>query len=298
MNDIDTAPGLFSRRDAFLARAVERLGTYPSDFASTIARIKASEKGIAPRQTAGVLLPLLFRQSSSGEHSVTQFVFQLIKRSSRVSQPGDLSCPGGMMHPFIDRLLQPLLIQGPNPIIRGPARHYVSKQEPAIRRIITLFLVNALRESWEEIGLSPFRVRFLGPLPTNSLIRFKRTIFPLAGFVERPSPLNPNREVERIVEIPLASFYDERSIGCYILSAPDPTDHSTLQSLQHPCLIHHDSNGGEEILWGATFHICIQFLDIVMDYRLPDWEKGCVVHRTLDSGYLTGKSTLKRFFSS
>jgi hypothetical protein len=104
--------------------------------------------------------------------------------------------------------------------------------------------------------------------------------------------------VEKIVEIPLVSFYDERSIGRYILSAPDPSDHGVWQSLQHPCLIHHDFNGGEEILWGATFHICVQFLEIVMDYHLPDWEKGCEVRRTLDPNYLTGKSTPKRFFFS
>ena len=294
MNDIDKDPGLFSRREPFLARAVERLGTYPSDFSTTIAQIKASGKSIAPRQAAGVLLPLLFRRSSSGDHSESQFVFQLIKRSSRVSQPGDLSCPGGMIHPFIDRLLQPLLMHGPIPIIRKPARIYMSQREPAIRRIMTLFLVNALRESWEEIGLSPFRVSFLGPLPTYSLKRFRRTIFPLAGFVEKPGPLNPNREVEKILEIPLISFYNQKSIGCFTLSTPDPIYHSVLQSVQHPCLIHRDSNGGEEILWGATFHICIQFLEIVMDYRLPDWEKGCAVHRTLDSDYLRQISTQKR----
>jgi 8-oxo-dGTP pyrophosphatase MutT (NUDIX family) len=295
MSDTDTDPGIFRCRDAFLARAIERLGTYPSDFLSTFSQIKGSRKSIAPRQAAGVLLPLLFRQSSSDDRSEMRFVFQLIKRSSRVSQPGDLSCPGGMIHPFIDRILLPLLIHTPNPIIRGPARDYASQREPALRRIMTLFLANALRESWEEIGLSPFRVRLLGPLPTYGLKRFKRTIFPLAGFVEKPNPLNLNREVEKVVEIPLVSFYNEKAIGRYILSAPDPMDHGIVQSLQHPCLIHHDSSGGEEILWGATFHICIQFLEIVMDYRLPDWEKGRAVSRTLDSDYMTGKSTPKRF---
>jgi len=293
---MDTNPGLFSCRDAFLARATERLGTYPSDFSSTIAQIKSPGEGIAPRQAAGVLLPLRFRQSASGDRSGIQFVFQLIKRSSRVSQPGDLSCPGGMIHPFIDRLLRPLLMHGPFPIIRGPARLFALQREPALRRIMILFLVNALRESWEEIGLSPFHVRFLGPLPTHSLKSFRRTIFPLVGFVKKPGAPNPNREVEKIVEIPLVSFYDQRSIGAYIIYAPDPTDPTVLQSLQHPCLIHLDSNGGEEILWGATFHICIQFLEIVMDYRLPDWEKGRVVHRTLHPDYLTGRPASKGFF--
>ena len=155
---------------------------------------------------------------------------------------------------------------------------------------MTLFLANALRESWEEIGLSPCRVRFLGPIPTYSLTRFRRTIFPLAGFVERPGSLHLNREVEKIVEIPLASFYREDLIGCYTFSLPGPIDSGVQKSFQYPCLIHREADGGEEILWGATFHILIQFLGIVMDYRLPDWEKGQVVQRTLRSEYIAGRS--------
>ena len=297
MGDIDSDPKLFGHREAFLALAVERLWTYPSDFLSTLTKIRVPGFGEPPRQAAGVLLPLLFRQPFEGDHEKSQFTFQLIKRSSRVSQPGDLSCPGGIISPFIDRILRPLLTHGPNPIIRGPARAYAFQREPALRRIITLFLVNALRESWEEIGLSPLRVRFLGPLPTYGLKRFRRTIFPLAGFVRKPSPLNLNREVEKIVEIPLSSFYDGRSIGRFILSAPDTSDHGEAQSLQHPCLMHRSSDGAEEILWGATFHICVQFLEIVMDYRLPDWERGFAVRRTLGPDYLTERSTSQRFFT-
>ena len=82
-------------------------------------------------------------------------MFQLIKRSSRVSQPGDLSCPGGMIHPVLDRLLRPLLIHGPFSIVRGPARIYASAAGTSLPENHALFLANALRESWEEIGLSP-----------------------------------------------------------------------------------------------------------------------------------------------
>lgn len=289
-------PGIFGCRDAFLARAVEKLGAYPSDFSSISRQMELSGKSDAPRQAAGVLVPLLFRPSPPGARSGMQFVFQLIKRSSRVSQPGDLSCPGGMMHPFIDRLMLPLLTCGPFSILRGEARRLVRQRDPATRRLITLFLVNALRETWEELGISPFHVRYLGPLPTYSLRRFRRTIFPLAGFVEKPAAFTPNREVEKIVEIPLAAFYDAESIGCYALASPDPADPSRLQSLNHPCLIHPDSDGREEILWGATFHILTAFLTIVMDYRLPEWEKGRCVRRALPPDYLAERPASKRFF--
>jgi 8-oxo-dGTP pyrophosphatase MutT (NUDIX family) len=286
-----TDPGIFRCREEFLARVTDRLGTYPSDFRHEINQIILSERTATPRLAAGVLLPLLFRGSPGrGLSKAGEFVFRLIKRSSLVSQPGDLSCPGGMIHPVIDRLLRPLLIHGPFPIIRGPARAYALKQGPKSFRITTLFLANALRETWEEIRLPPCRVRYLGPLPTYSLARFRRTIFPLAGYVENAGPPRPNREVEKIVEIPLTAFFQEELIGCYTLSVPDPAEAGKSLSIQHPCLIHRSPDGGEEILWGATFHILFRFLAIVMDYQLPDWSKGPVIQRALRPDYLVGRS--------
>jgi 8-oxo-dGTP pyrophosphatase MutT (NUDIX family) len=290
MSDMGAAPRLLRCKEEFLAQATERLGMHPSDFHSEMEEITNSGRTADPRLAAGVLLPLIYHDSpchnDSGEG---RFVFQLIKRSSRVSQPGDLSCPGGMIHPIMDRLLRPLLLSGPLPVISGSARAHALQRDQKSLPIITLFLANALRESWEEIGLSPWRVRFLGPLPTYRLVRFRRTIFPLAGFVERPQTPRPNREVEKIVEIPIDSFFREELIGCYTLSGPDTAETGLSGSLRYPCLIHRSPAGEEEILWGATFHIIIQFLGIVMDYHLPDWMKGPLIHRTLSAEYLTGR---------
>jgi 8-oxo-dGTP pyrophosphatase MutT (NUDIX family) len=253
-------------------------------------RITLSGKTTTPRLAAGVLLPLIFRGSPrSGTAKQGEFVFQLIKRSALVPQPGDLSCPGGMIHPVVDRLLRPFLIHAPLPIIRGPARTYAVHRGTESFRITTLFLANALRETWEEIGVPPWRVRYLGPLPTYSLARFRRTIFPLVGFVEGTGEPRPNREVEKIVEIPLTAFFRNELIGCYALSGPPPGENGERRPMQHPCLIHRTSDGAEEILWGATFYIIVQFLAIVMDYRLPDWIKGPVIQRTLRPDYLTGR---------
>ncbi len=277
-------PGYFTDREAFLARVVEKLGTTVCDFQETFRSFAPSENGDRHRRAAGVLLPILFRESTPGGGG--QFVFQLIKRSSLVPQPGDLSLPGGMLHPLLDRFLSQLLIHGPFPILMGKARAYALRQQAPSFRVITLFLSNALREAWEEIRLSPVRVRFLGPLPTYNLTLLQRTIFPLAGFVKHPGTLRPNREVEKVVEIPLLSFYREELYGCYRVvshaSAGEPP-------LQYPCLIHRDSNGGEEILWGATFHIILTFLEIVTSWRLPEWRKGPVIVRKLNPDYLTGR---------
>lgn len=277
-------PGLFTDRTEFTSRIIEKLGIPPCDFQETFHRIQVGGKMNRRQRTAGVLLPLLFRETPPGTKG--QFVFHLIKRSSLVPQPGDLSLPGGMLHPVLDRLLRPILIYGPFSILRGEARAYALRQQASFP-FITLFLTNALRESWEEIRLSPARVHFLGPLPTYSLTLFQRTIFPLAGFVENPGLPRLNREVEKILDIPLSSFYREDFFGSYRIDASDSTGH---RSLEYPCLIHRDSDGVEEILWGATFHIIVGFLRIIMDYRLPEWRNGRIIRRSLHSDYLTGRS--------
>ena len=276
-------PALFRERAQFPAHVIDRLGSRHCDFPETFHRIHDG-RGTDRHRVAGVLLPLLFREfSSTGEG---EFVFQLIKRSPLVPQPGDLSFPGGMLHPLLDRLLRPILIHGPLPVLGGKVIRHALRQNAHAFRLITLFLTNALRESWEEIRLSPASVRFLGPLPTYSLTLFQRTIFPLAGWVIDPKPPRPNREVDKVVEIPLSTFYREEHFGCYRIATPDQSGHG---SLQYPCLIHRDSDGADEVLWGATFHIIINFLGIVMDYRLPDWRNGPVIARSLRSDYLTGR---------
>jgi 8-oxo-dGTP pyrophosphatase MutT (NUDIX family) len=228
-----------------------------------------------------VLLPLLFRESPAGGRG--EFQVQLIKRSSRVPQPGDLSLPGGMLHP-VDRLLRYALAWGWPPIVGKEARGYALAQPPPAYRLITLFLANALRESWEEIHLRPSKVRFLGPLPSYDLRHFRATIFPLAGLLSDPGVLRPNREVERIVEVPLSAFLRSDLYGCYQIAPPDPARRSDAE---FPCLIFQDRNG-EEILWGATFNIIISFLAIVTGFSLPDWKSGRLVRRSLPADYLTG----------
>lgn len=273
-------------RDKFLARVIERLGTHPCDFETTFREIQTADRNNR-RRAAGVLVPLLFRESPrGGSNPEGSFWFQLIKRSPHVPQPGDLSFPGGMLHPLLDRFLRPFLTHGPFPILRGNARKYAVLDNQRSFGLVALFLTTAIRESWEEIRLPPSRVRFLGPLPTYSLTRFRRTIFPVAGFVEDTGMLHPNHEVEKIVEIPLASFYQKEQFGCFRINTGGTDETGPLQ---YPCLIHQEPDGTQEILWGATFNIIVQFLGIVLAYRLPEWEKGPVIPRILNPDYLTGR---------
>jgi 8-oxo-dGTP pyrophosphatase MutT (NUDIX family) len=277
--------------DPFFRTAAAKLNASDVDFLPAYRDIAASAATGAPRRAAGVLLPILRRPPRGDDPAQKeQLFFQLIKRSALVSQPGDLSCPGGMLHPRLDRFLSLLLRHGPVRTFCGPGGRWTDPAGEALRRTIALFFATALREAWEEIRLSPFHVRLLGPLPTQSLRLFRRTIFPLAGLITRPWTPKPNAEVDRIVEVPLAAFFDPAQFACLRLAAADPPGPANGVFLEYPCLVLPGPEGSEEILWGATFRIIVQFLEIVMDYRLPEW-RGCrPVERRLRPDYLTGRS--------
>lgn len=278
-----------SGKEPLIEQWARRLLASPPDYLPEYGEIVASRKSTAPRFAAGVLLPLLLPSVPSRETTDWhRIVFPLIKRSSLVAQPGDLSCPGGMLHPLLDRCLSLPFLLGPlaRPFLRAAAQGWT----PVERRIITLFWTNALRESWEEIGLSPFHVRFLGPLPTYRLELFRRTIFPMAGIIEVPWRPKPNREVDRIVVIPLSHFLDPCRFGRLRLTIPDPSSHKDACIREHPCLILNSSEGNPEILWGATLTIIVHFLSIVMDYDLPQWQKNRTIERRLRPDYMTGRA--------
>ncbi len=108
----------------------------------------------------------------------------------------------------------------------------------------------------------------------------------MVGFVENPGLPRLNREVEKIVELPLSVFFQQDRFGYYQIEA-DPSGVQT--ALQYPCLIHTDSDGKEEVLWGATFHIIVGFLNIVLDYRMPEWISGRVIRKKIQRDYMTGR---------
>ncbi|MFO1039418.1 MAG: CoA pyrophosphatase [Geminicoccaceae bacterium] len=66
----------------------------------------------------------------------------------------------------------------------------------------------ALREAWEEIGLTPERVQLLGELDTYDTVTGFR-IHPVVGWIEPPFDLRPDPfEVAEIFELPLAFALD------------------------------------------------------------------------------------------
>jgi hypothetical protein len=59
-----------------------------------------------------------------------------------------------------------------------------------------------------------------------------------------------------------------------------------------PCFLFTPPGGKEEILWGATMFIIMNFLEFVFDYKLPDKISDRVVRKSLRPDYATGNHDL------
>ncbi|MDQ5987767.1 MAG: hypothetical protein CSYNP_03513 [Syntrophus sp. SKADARSKE-3] len=277
-------------KDALLHQIRHKLGQCPLDFPEMWHTINTAKGAGENHGAAGILLLLHDRpvaKPSGGDSH--EMVLQLIKRSSRVPQGGDISCPGGMLNPLTDRGLAFLTGTGIIPIFQGLSRKYARKRPPGSYRLINLFLANGLRESWEEIRLNPFNVEFLGPLPTHSLLLFRRTIFPLVAYVKKPWASQLNPEVDKLIEIPLKHFFDKSHYANFSIEAPVSENIISTRPSQFPCFIFKESSGSQEILWGATFNIIMSFLKIVFDFHMPDISSGPQFKRTLSAHYVTGR---------
>jgi hypothetical protein len=57
-----------------------------------------------------------------------------------------------------------------------------------------------------------------------------------------------------------------------------------------PCFVHREQ-GHDELLWGATYRITIQFLDAVFGFSEPSMSERPFVNYTLAKNYHTGLIT-------
>ena len=233
----------------------------------------------------GSAVLFLLTRCQGSEEEPNQLCLLLNKRSGKVIQPGDLCCPGGGVE-RMDRLLSSVL-QWPMPHLRNWAPWHKWKAGNSKRaQGLALLLTTALREGWEEMRLNPLKVDFIGPLPSQKLVMFNRRIHPLVGWVPSIQGLVTNWEVDRIVLIPLRQLLDPHNYARYRLRYETKDSHIQRKE-DFPCFIHHDPNG-DEILWGATFRITMDFLQMVFGFQLPDLGRAPVIKRVLGKTYLNG----------
>lgn len=182
------------------------------------------------------------------------------QRSRHVCQPGDLCFPGGGVSPHLDRLLAGFLKLPGFPLFPRTLFNRRSTDGTTAPHGMASFLATSLRESYEEMRLNPLRIIFLGPMAPESFTLFNRTIYPMVAWTRGQRRFTLNREVERVIHIPLRHFLQFAAYGRFRASASMP---------DRPCITY--QNGGvRDLLWGITYRIVMHFLDIVFNFKPPD----------------------------
>jgi hypothetical protein len=269
-------------------RVAEKLQGGQVDFVEQMQFIEAKRREGEKYASSGVLLPLEFDLSNE------EYTVVLNKRSSYVQQAGDLCFPGGGTDRRVDRILSRLLAWGVLPARRsGPLRRLLQDASPESE--VSLFiLAGVLRESWEEMRLPPWKVEYLGGLPTLWMQSFPRVIFPVVGRIRPGWRARPNWEVASVLRVPLHAFFDPANYAiCRFLIVPSPEEGKEMLDWEYPCLVVSDP-GGEEILWGATLRILMDFMKRVFDLPVEQINPSRRVVKELSPHYFEGKSRSKR----
>jgi hypothetical protein len=212
----------------------------------------------------------------------------LNKRSLKVRQPGDLCFPGGSMAPLIDPYLAGIFSLPISSLGRWPHWKKWRQTRRRLAKSMSILWATGLRESFEEMRLNPLGVRFLGPLPPQSLVMFERTIYPMVGWINRQKRFFPNWEVEKVVHVPLKELLTPQFYGRYRLQFGNNPNQGQPASIQdYPCF-RLQAPDSQEILWGATYRITLGFLKLVFGFEPPAITDLPVVKGVLDETYLTG----------
>ncbi len=210
----------------------------------------------------------------------------LNKRSAKVRQPGDLCCPGGSIAPRLDPLLSRMLRLPGSPLLRWEHWNQWRRRKPQQFRRLALLFATGLRESTEEMRLNPLKVTLLGMLPPESLVMFKRTIYPLVCWVSNQKKFTPNWEVERIVSIPVSELLDPSRYVRLRLQIDMPTKSARVNGIRDFACFLHRRRGRTDRLWGATFRIAMRFLDLVFSFQPPPLESLPTVEGKIDENYV------------
>ena len=243
---------------SFLAAIREALAKQALNFQERFSFVsREKEKGIH-YYLAGICIPLYYQNND--------WHVLLIKRSAKVSQPGDLSFPGGIFNPWQDHLLKYAISLGIIPLVKEKGRLLFKNRDHGTQRLMTRFLATAVRETWEEIGVSPFRLTYLGSFTPYTLSFSSSIIFPSVCHMAEKPLYRLSDEVERVVPLPFSLLFDP---ACYYRLRIYKNQEMAMDN-EFPCLFFPDDRGENHILWGATFSLLMTFLQTVYGFQTPE----------------------------
>ena len=235
---------------------------------------------------SAVLFPIGPRCDNSEEPADLCLI--LNKRSKNVRQAGDLCCPGGGVSPNLDRFLAILLKFPFSPLTRWSFWSGCRKKSPGQANNLSILYATSLRESFEEMRVNPFGVRFLGTLHPQRLAIQNKFIFPMVGWIPRQKRFFSNWEVEKIVYIPFRRLLNPDNHAMFKLKlAGNAAASNTALPPCHPGYLHR-SDGEFDLLWGATYRIVMDFLSLTFDFEPPDPKPMTLTDWELDEHYFEG----------
>lgn len=217
----------------------------------------------------------------------------LNKRSGAVKQSGDLCCPGGAVEPRSDPWFARFMTLPGSTLWRWPCWSTLRREQPSEAEFLSLLLAAGFRESWEEMRLNPFGLHFLGPLPSQCLVLFRRVVHPMVVWVSRQKNFTLSWEVERIVEIPLRALLDPLNYGVHRLYIPPQLEwRFRSKRADFPCFLY-THEGRADLLWGVTFRIVTLLMELAFGFTPPDPAGLPLVPTSLREEYVNGKGNNK-----
>jgi 8-oxo-dGTP pyrophosphatase MutT (NUDIX family) len=232
--------------------------------------------------TSAVLL--LLSEGRLGKERESEPCIVFTKRSEAVRQSGDLCFPGGRIHPHMDALGARLLGFPFSPLGRWPdwEKWLTYRREEAAR--LAFLLATGFRESLEEMGLNPFGTEFLGPLPHQCLQPFQRALYPMVVWIKGQKHFSLNTEVEKIVFIPLKDLLNPERYVCYRMHFAAVRGQSDEPIQDFPGFLHEEEEG-PEVLWGVTYRIVENFLEMIYGFTPPAIDSLKVVEGSRGEAY-------------
>ena len=182
---------------------------------------------------------------------VTRTRERLGARQRRIVDPGPL-VRAAVLVPLVERGGGPHLVFAKRTDRVGTHRGQIAFPGGTVSADDASLLAAALRESEEEVGLSPTAVEALGALDDTETFATRFVITPWVGVIRAPVVWRPDgEEIEKVIEVPVGAL-----LACGCFRAESWERDGVARDVYF-----YDYQ--DTTIWGATARILKQYLDLI-----------------------------------